>query len=408
MSPFDLFVAGTLVLATAALGAMAGITLLNLATFPRLRRVDPGRDVRTAGTPAPPVVPDLSILVPARDEAATIGATVAGLLDQPGVALELLVLDDGSTDGTAEVARAAARGDPRLRVLTGTPLPAGWAGKPWACAQLAAAARAPLLLFTDADTRWSPGALAALLAARERTGAGLLTAWPRQETVTLAERLTVPLMAFTVWAYLPALAVHHLPFTVFTAAMGQCLLFTREAYDRIGGHGAVRDSVLDDIGLARAVKRSRGRLRMADSDGLIACRMYRDWPTVRDGFAKNILAGYGGSLIGLALATAFHWTILLLPWAWLATGLIAPAAVPAWPWWPLALCALGVAIRGATAAATGQRPLDALGLPLSALAFSVIAWRSVRWARSGGARWKGRVVPARGAGAAPDEPVGSR
>jgi chlorobactene glucosyltransferase len=395
MSPLELLVAVPAAFATAALLVILAIALLNLATFPRLRVPDRGGPAAAAGPAAPTAEPRVSILVPARDEAAVIGRTVEDLRSQTLEDIEILVLDDGSTDGTATVARAAAGDDPRTRVLTGKPLPAGWAGKPWACAQLADEARGELLLFTDADTRWAPRALEALLAERERTAADLLTAWPTQETVSWAERLAVPMMAYVVQGYLPALAVHHLPWPAFVAAMGQCLLFTRHGYTRSGGHAAVRDTVLDDMALARRLKAAGGRLREADANGLIGCRMYTGWPSVRDGFAKNMLAGYAGSLLALAAAAAFHWLIHVLPWAWLLVGLVAPSSTPWWPWWPLALVALGIAGRVITAVATRQRARDSILLPVSALLMTAVAWRSARWARSGGPRWKGRVVASR-------------
>ncbi len=170
-----------------ALVVIAGTSMVNVLTFPRLR---PAR---------PAWMPRVSVLVPARDEAAVIAATVRRLLAQDYDDYEVIVLDDASTDGTADIARQVAGDDPRLRVLTGAPLPPGWLGKNWACHQLAEAASGDLLVFTDADTRWEPDALRALVAAFERHGAEMVTVWPSQETHTWAERLTVPLMALVCW-----------------------------------------------------------------------------------------------------------------------------------------------------------------------------------------------------------------
>lgn len=397
-------------LVTEALVVVLLTALLNAVALPRLRAPAAGARPGTRARPdaaEPAAVPRISVCIPARDEAGVIGGTVAALVAQDPAPHEVLVLDDGSSDGTAETAhaageetaaavRAAGRAAPAVRVLAGEPLPAGWAGKPWACRQLADAATGDHLLFTDADTAWRPGALAAVAAEAARTRADLLTAWPTQETVSLAERLTVPLMAFTVVGYLPMPAVHRTPFRVFTAAVGQCLYFRREAYDAIGGHAAVARSVLDDMALARRIRGAGLRLRVADAAGLIACRMYRDWPSVRDGFAKNILAGYG-SLPGLALGTWFHWTVLLGPWAWLLLGWALPAGRggldDTWPWWPAVLAALGIAARAVTAAITRQRVRDALLLPVSALVMTAVAVRAAAWSGSGGPRWKGRVVP---------------
>lgn len=356
---------------TAALVIIVATAALNAMTFPRLRRAQPRRALR------------VSLLVPARNEAATIGTTVRHLLAQTYPDFEVLVLDDQSSDDTAAIALSAAAGDDRLRVLAGVPLPQGWLGKNWACHQLAAQAGGEVLLFTDADVRWQPEALAALIALLERHHSDMLTVWPTQETHSWAERLTVPLMALAVLGYLPEVLVRYAPWAAFAAANGQCLAFRREAYQAIGGHAAARDRIVEDVALARLTKRQRRRLLMADGNGLIACRMYDGWSAVRDGFAKNIIAGYGG-IIPLALATVFHWLVFLAPWVWL---IVQPGL------WPAGLVALGVGARLLTAVVTRQRPADALLMPLSVLLMTAIAMQAVWWhVRYGGPRWKGRLV----------------
>ncbi len=356
---------------TAALIVIVATAALNAVTFPRLRRAQPKRPSR------------VSLLVPARDEATLIGTTVRQLLAQTYRDFEVLVLDDQSSDHTAQVARSAAAGDERLRVLAGEPLPEGWLGKNWACHQLAAQASGDVLVFTDADVRWQPEALAALMALLEYHRSDVLTVWPTQETHGWAERLVVPLMALVVLGYLPELLVRYAPWAAFAAANGQCLAFRREAYQAIGGHAAVRDRIVEDVALARLAKRQRRRLLMADGNGLIACRMYAGWSAVRDGFAKNIIAGYGG--VGpLMLASVFHWLVFLAPWVWL---IAQPSS------WPLALVTLGVGARLITAGATRQRLADALLMPLSVLLMTVIAAQAVWWhVRYGGPRWKGRTI----------------
>ncbi len=367
------------IFATLALIAIAGVTILNVLTFPRLDEA-----------PEPTTFPLVSVLIPARNEAEVIGATVHRLLDQDYSALEVLVLDDGSTDGTAEVARVAAGGDDRLRVLTGRPLPDGWLGKSWACHQLGQTAQGDILLFTDADVIWTPGALRRLVGELEHRRADLQTVWPTQITETWTERLVVPLMAFVIIGYLPLLAVHYVQWPVFAAAMGQCLAFRREAYARIGGHAAVRAEIVEDVAFAKAVKRAGLRLRVADGGGVICCRMYHNWDEVRNGFAKNVLAGHGDSVAFLLLSWAFHWLLFLLPWLWLALGWLG--GPPGWPLWPLALVVLGVGVRALTAAFSRQRVRDAIWLPISTLLMAVIAAQSIWWrVRYGGPRWKGRT-----------------
>jgi chlorobactene glucosyltransferase len=225
-----------------------------------------------------------------------------------------------------------------------------------------------------------------------RLNADLLTVWPTQRTQTWGERLVVPLMALTIIAYLPILAVHHLRWRVFSAAMGQCLLFRRDAYMHLGGHAAVRANIVEDVALAARIKGAGLRLRMADGGGLIACRMYRSWSEVRHGFAKNLLAGHGNQPALLLLSTSFHWLIFVLPWAWLlisaVSGLWSAVA------FPLALTLLGVGVRALTAAVTGQRLRDALLMPVSVGLMTAIAAQSLRWHLTGGPRWKGRTFTA--------------
>lgn len=353
---------------TAALTVMAGIAILNALTFPRLDEREADAD--------PPFV---SILVPARDEAPRIARTVSLLLAQTHPHFELILLDDSSSDGTADLALSAAQGDSRFRLLRGDPLPPGWIGKNWACHQLSQAARGDVLLFTDADVTWSPHALATLLGRMSRSRADLLAVFPTQRTETLAERLVVPLMAMSVLGYLPVWAVHFIPWPVFSAANGQCLAFRRAAYEKVGGHDAVRAVIVEDMALAGRIKRAGLRLRLADAAGQVRTRMYANWAEVRDGFAKNIIAGHGG-VIPLLLSTLFHWTVFLLPWFWLMLGDLR-ALLP---------ILLGMTMRALTAATSRQRLMDAGLMPLSVLAMTVIAAQALVWRWRGGPAWKGR------------------
>jgi chlorobactene glucosyltransferase len=292
-----------------------------------------------------------------------------------------LILDDCSSDNTAAIALQAAHGDPRLHIVRGKSLPEDWTGKNWACHQLAQAARGDILIFTDADVRWEPSGLAAIVTEMQNTRADLLTVWPTQLSRTWAERLIVPLMGFATIAYLPILAVHHLPWSVFSAAIGQCLAFRREAYEFIGGHKAIRDVLVEDMALARAIKRAKLRLRGADGAGMVSTRMYSGWPEVRDGYAKNILGGHGDSLILLCLSIIFHWSLFVFPWVWFIFQPIQGAI----------LCSLGILIRALTAGVTHQRVQDAPLLPISVALLTVITWRALLWHFTGGPRWKGRI-----------------
>lgn len=358
----------------AALVIMGLTAVINILTLLRLTPVQ-----------AAPSAQRVSLLIPARNEAAVIGQTIERLRQQEFPFSELLILDDNSTDETAVIIQQATQKDSRVRLLSGQPLPAGWLGKNWACHQLAQAATGNLLIFTDADVGWQPGALAALVAQLEQEKADLLSVWPTQQTETWSERLVVPLMALTILGYLPLPAVHYWPWSIFAAANGQCMAFRRRAYEAVGGHAAVRANVIEDVALAKRIKQAGLRLRLLDGAGLITCRMYQNWSEVRDGFAKNILAGHGRSVPFLLLSTLFHWLVFVLPWIML----LSPTAWQmGWFW----LWLLSVGVRAGTAVATRQRPQDALLMPISVILMTRIAIQSIRWHYSGGPRWKGRQL----------------
>lgn len=361
----------------AALASLTFIALSNVLFFPRLTR-----RARLTETPL------VSVLIPARNESAVIGETLKQHLVSDYPRFEVILLDDQSTDGTPDIARALS--DPHLKVIEGAPLPDGWLGKNWACQQLAQQARGDVLVFTDADVRWQPSALGQVVALMHDSRADLVTVWPTQHTVTWPERLVVPLMALVVLTYLPVIGAHFTRLSIFAAANGQCMAWRRNAYQGAGGHAAVRDNVLEDVTLARRAMRAGGTLRMYDGAGLIGCRMYHDWPSVRDGYAKNILAGYGGSVPALILATVFHWLIFMFPWA-----LLIMSAFPAfshWTWYAVALITLGLGLRMFSAKFSRQRVADSLLMPVSVMLMTLIAFRAIRWRKGNAAQWKGRTI----------------
>jgi chlorobactene glucosyltransferase len=362
---------------------IALISAVNALTFPRLK-------------PAPALdTPLVSILVPARNEADQIAQTLISLQEQSYPDFELILLDDGSSDGTLEIAQQTTQGDPRVQVISGQPLPPGWLGKNWACHQLSQQANGELLVFTDADVCWGNQALSAVVSLLQRTRADMLTVWPTQRTETWSERLIIPMMMFVVIGYLPEILVRYTPWPIFAAANGQCLAFRQAAYDQIDGHRGVRDNIIEDMGLAWAIKRAGLHLVMALGDRLIKTRMYKNWQEVIDGFAKNILAGHGGQPFFLVLSAIFHWLLFLFPWVWLLGGLLAPDS-QGWPWLPGIGVLLALVIRGLIAATTRQRIWDALLLPVSVILMTIIALRALLWFfRPGSPQWKGRPLSLR-------------
>lgn len=376
---FDIFLS----LSFLPLFVFALIAILNALTFPRLKPALAKADS-----------PHVSILIPMRNEADIIADSITSLLAQDYPNLEILLLDDHSSDGSAEIAINAGAGDPRLRVFRGEPLPSGWLGKVWACDQLSRKANGDYLLFADADVRWQPNSISALMAEATRTNADLLNAWTTQISNTWGERLIVPLMAFSIHAYLPVLATHHLRWKVFVAANGQCLLFRRDAYKTIGGHAAIRNNILDDMSLAYAIKQNRLRFRSVDANGFIHTRMYQNWSQVRDGFAKNILAGHGNTVLFLLISTVFHWWQFILPWVLLIISLVDSGWSSASANWMM-LVVISILTRALTATVTRQKSVDSILLPVSVFLMTVIAAQSIHWHFTGGPTWKGRRLTVR-------------
>ncbi len=227
--------------------------------------------------------PVVSVIVPARNEERALGACLDSLLRQSGVAFEVIVVDDGSTDRT----RTVAESFPGIRVLDAGAVPPGWTGKAHACQVGADAARGEWLLFTDADTVHQPGSLARALAETNQHDAALLSYSPEQEVHGLAQRMLMPLVfAELAGTYRPQEVCD--PASPAAAANGQYLLIAREAYDGVGGHAGVRSDLLEDVALARAVKRSGRRLRFRFGGDAVRARMYRSFGEMREGWTKNL------------------------------------------------------------------------------------------------------------------------
>jgi hypothetical protein len=367
---------GWLALALAALPV--GLGVANLVALRPPRPVEADSDIL------------VSVLIPARDEAGNIGPAVDAARASRGVAVEILVMDDGSSDGTAGIVRRQAAADARVRLLTAPPLPPGWGGKNYACQCLAEAARGSHLLFIDADVRVAPHAAAALAVHARGTGADLVSGVPRQVTRSLGELLTVPMINFLLLGYLPIGRMRATTQPALGAACGQLLLVDAAAYRAVGGHGAIRARIHDALMLARRFRAQGRRTDLVDGAGLASCRMYDGFAPAWAGFLKNAREG-------MAKPTALPvWTVLLagghvLPPA--LTALAAAGVGPSWP--PFAALALSLGLR---AAITRRARESWWSVPLHPATVAValaIQWTALLRARRGRpAAWKGRVYHA--------------
>jgi chlorobactene glucosyltransferase len=374
-------------LATGLLATMLAVALYNLWTAPRLER---------AGEPA--ALPMVSLLVPARDEAENLRRTLPLLLAADYPHLEILLLDDRSSDDTGAIARSlAGSGRAPLRVMNGTEPPSGWVGKNWACHQLAAAATGDVLVFCDADVEAAPAAVRRSVAAMQSHGAGAMTALPRQRFDGWAQAAVVPIVAqLPVLAMLPIRVIPAVRSPSLSMANGQWLAFTRAAYEACGGHEAVRREVLEDVALGRRIKASGDRLVVCVASSLLSIRMYENAAQMREGFRKNLYPLLGGRRLPFAVALI----LLSIPWIYPILGALrgtASALVPL-----LLLMLLRVA--GALLFRHGWIP-GLLHLPgvIVAAALAVESWIGHE---RGDVTWRGRRVPSGAAASTADGPTG--
>jgi hypothetical protein len=361
-----------------------------LLYFSNLRAYRPPPPAPASGS-APPI----SVLIPARDEEEAIGPAVSAALASVGVEIEVVVLDDRSGDGTAAVVAGLAAGDPRVRLISGQELPAGWCGKQHACARLAEAASFPRLVFLDADVRLEPGGLARLSAFLDESGAGLVSGIPRQETGTLAEGLVIPLIHFILLGFLPFGRMRSSTLPGYGAGCGQLFLTTREAYERAGGHGAIRSSRHDGITLPRAYRRAGLATDLCDATDVARCRMYSGAAAVWAGLAKN--ADEALAAKGLIVpATVVLAGGQVLPFVLLAGAPLLPPAATILAGIAAGLCLL---VRLAGVVRFRQPVAGALLHPAGVAILIAIQWDAfLRTAVGRPARWKGRAYARESAG----------
>ena len=342
--------------------------------------------------PPPASGPRVSLCVPARDEALNIGPCVRAALASRWAELELVVVDDRSTDGTGAAALAAAEGDPRLRVVQGTERPAGWAGKAWACARAAGEAQGDWLLFIDADVRIDPDAVHALVDQAERDSLDLLSVFGRWRLDGFWERALIPTVGWFIRGAVDLDRVNA-PQEPTAFANGQMILARRSAYEAVGGHGAIRAEILDDVRLAELMKRRGRRAGMRAAPWAFEVRLYRSLGEIINGYTKNLYEGMGRrAVIGIG-AVLFVMVGTLFPYALALGGAFARVVLgwgaPAWGWiaWATLICVVQVAFRARIERFDGRSPRIAWVHPVANLLLVWILLRSVFGVR---VQWKGR------------------
>ena len=337
----------------------------------------------------------VAVCVPARNERDNIEACVRSILASQAVDVRAYVYDDESTDGTGEIVARLAAEDPRVVVVPRRALPQGWNGKQHACFRmaehgLAQDAEIRWFLFTDADVRFEPDAVARALGFALRSGSALVSTVPREITGSVGEMTLVPLIHFVLMGYLPIGRMRSTLDPAASAACGQFILASAEAYRATGGHSGFKASMHDGVKFPRAVRKAGMRTDLYDGTESVSCRMYRGFAQTWRGFAKNAYEGLGSFGL-LVFITAYHALGQVLPW------IVLVLALAGGEWRAGAVCAGGavacsLALRALLARRFRQSYWNISLHLVSMLMLSAVQWRSLWLDRTGRRGWKGRIA----------------
>ncbi|MBL9166389.1 MAG: glycosyltransferase [Verrucomicrobiales bacterium] len=347
----------------------------------------------------------VSVLIPARNEEANLPATLESVLSNAGVDLELIVLDDHSSDRTAAIVREFQARDSRVRLEAAPPLPPGWCGKQHACHVLSRLSNRRWLVFMDADVRLHPQALQQMVRFMEESRADLASGIPRQETGSFSEKLLIPLIHFILLGFLPMHAMRRSASPSFAAGCGQLFVACRRAYRECGGHSKIPATLHDGLRLPRVFRQAGFRTDLFDATPLATCRMYRNGSEVWCGLAKNAIEGLAApkrilpmSFL-LAGGQVLPWIVALAGWS--ALGNLERGAA-------LTAIALAMVPRLLSVRRYHQSLVGALLHPVGILALLLIQWFAlVQYALGRPATWKGRSYSPESVRSRPASAVGT-
>jgi hypothetical protein len=360
-------------------GLPAVLFLRNLPLYRRAPQPRPG-----AGTPA------VSVLIPARNEEESIRGAVESVLASQGVEVEVIVLDDHSTDKTGQIVLGMAMKDDRINIEAAPALPPGWCGKQHACAALAKHASHPILVFMDADVRLSRDGLARMTAFLEKSRAALISGIPRQKTGTLLERLVIPLTHFVLLGLVSLDGMRNTRKPNYSAGCGQLMMVRRDLYFKMGGHTAIRESLHEGIKLPRAFRFVGLSTDLFDATDVATCRLYQSGGDLWRGLSKNATEGLGSpAVIVPATALLLLGQVLPVVLLWLAYIHVLSQVVLQFS---IAATVLAYLPRFLGMVRFRQSFIGALLHPLGVLIFLALHWHAfARMVLGKPADWKGRV-----------------
>jgi chlorobactene glucosyltransferase len=339
--------------------------------------------------------PLISVLIPARNEEKNIRRCLLSLIKQDYENIEILVLDDNSSDNTAGIVKELSGKDNRIKLFTGEKLKKGWMGKNYACYQLSGYARGDYLLFTDADTLHFPDSISSALACLLKYELGALSVFAKQIMVTMHERMMVPFGNYIILCFLPLYLIRKSRNAFFCTAIGQFMFFKKEVYKKIEGHKSVKSEVLEDIKLSKQVKKHGYRFMIFDGRNNLYCRMYRSFMEVVRGYSKVLFAAFDFKIPMISAAIILISAVFLFPFIMLPLGIIFR-----WPVLMLELIVLQIVIILITKIVLSIRfkckAVDILLHPVSIVYLIIIAVNSILTTMIGtGVNWKGRIYDVR-------------
>lgn len=373
---------------TAVLLLMLMNYLLNNLFFKETSRFKLPRDIIDSN-------PLVSVLIPARNEEKNIRRCLLSILKQDYKNIEILVLNDNSSDNTAGIVKELSEKDRRIKLFTGEKLKKGWMGKNYACHQLSGYASGDYLLFTDADTLHFPDSISSALACLLKYELGALSVFAKQIMVTMHERMMVPFGNYIILCFLPLYLIRKSRNAFFCTAIGQFMFFRKEVYRKIGGHESVKSEVLEDIKLSKQVKKHGYRFMIFDGRNNLYCRMYRSFMEVVRGYSKVLFAAFDFKIPLISAAIILISAIFLFPFIMFPIGIIFR-----WPMLMLELIVLQIVIILITKMILAIRfkckAVDILLHPVSIVYLIIIAVNSILTTMIGtGVNWKGRIYDVR-------------
>jgi chlorobactene glucosyltransferase len=333
----------------------------------------------------------VSVLIPARNEYGNIKRCINSLLRQDYPNLEILVLDDNSTDGTTEIVSELSKKDKRIKLYHGKPLPEGWLGKSFACYQLSEYARGDYLVFVDADTLHFPNSISSSIACLLKYRVDALSVFAKQITVSIHERMTVPFASFMILGFLPLSLIRKAKSALFCTAIGQFMLFKKETYKAIGGHRSVKSEILEDVIISKKVKRAGYRFMIFDGRNNLYCRMYHNFREVIRGYSKVLFPAFDFSISMISAAIVFVTAVYLMPFVMLPLSILF-----SWPGVFINIITIQIIFimitRIILAFRFKMKVIDVFLHPLSVIYIISIAVNSLfQFKFATGVNWKGRV-----------------